>query len=58
MAQSSKWKKMRVDVETKLEVLNAMPNLTAEQVGMRVAYMNVLVSMNYYERLEKKFDKS
>lgn len=58
MAKKGKWEKLIVFVETKLQTLKALYNLTAEQDGMITAYENVLTAMAIYEGEEKKIDKA
>ena len=58
MAKISKWENLADYVKTALQFLHAVPNPTAEQVGMKEAYTRVLAAMSNCERLEKKLDKS
>lgn len=58
MAKISKWEKLTNYVKTTLQFLHSVPNPTAEQLGMIVAYTRVLAAMAKCERLEKKLDKA
>ena len=58
MAKMNKWDNLADYVETALDFLHAVPNPTAEQIGMIVAYTRVKGAMTNCERLEKKVDKS
>lgn len=58
MAKISKWENMADYVKTALQFIDAVPNPTAEQVGMKEAYTRVLAAMSNCERLEKKLDKA
>lgn len=57
MAKPTKWENLADYVRTALQFLHAVPNPTAEQVGMIAAYTRVLAAMANCERLEKKVDK-
>lgn len=54
MAKPTKWENLADYVRTALQFLYAVPNPTAEQVGMIAAYTRVLAAMTNCERLEKK----
>lgn len=58
MAKIDKWMKLPNYVKTTLQFLHAVPNPTAEQVGMIAAYTRVQMAMTDCERLEKKLDKA
>lgn len=58
MAKTGKWENLTDYVKTALQFLHAVPNPTAEQVGMIAAYTRVQAAMTNCERLEKKLDKS
>lgn len=58
MAKIDKWMKLTNYVKTTLQFLRAVPNPTAEQVGMIAAYTRVQMAMTDCERLEKKLDKA
>ena len=53
MAKSGKWENLTDYVRTALQFLHAVPNPTAEQVGMIAAYTRVLGAMTKCEQLEK-----
>ena len=54
MAKNTKWEKLARFVDTEAHFLHAVPNPTAEQVGMITAYMRVVTAMDIFEREEKK----
>lgn len=54
MAKTGKWENLTDYVKTALQFLHAVPNPTAEQVGMIAAYTRVQAAMTNCERLEKK----
>lgn len=57
MTKLTKWENLTDYVKTALQFLHAVPNPTAEQVGMIAAYTRVLGAMTNCERLERKVDK-
>lgn len=58
MAKNTKWEKLARFVDTEAHFLHAVPNPTAEQVGMITAYTRVVTAMDIFEREEKKLDKA
>lgn len=57
MAKINKWENLRAELERGQEEFAAIPNPTAEQLGMNQAYNYVYARMRSLDALEKKVDK-
>lgn len=58
MAKIDKWANLKAELERCQDEFADIPNPTAEQCGMCLAYNHVYERMRTLEALEKKLDKS